>query len=214
MLTKIKKMIITLMNINEHPIAIQLKDSLSVPIGNVLDRLKVHPTLLNFIGLITGIISAFLIGSGNLSLGALIFLISGLADALDGTVARITDMENSFGAFFDSVCDRYVDTAVFLGVSWYFSANNMEFYTFACFVGIVGTVVTSYTRARAESLLLESRYVGFMNRPERVGLLMVGLIFHQVLPSIIWILALFTNITGIHRILYYSTQFRIKQKEL
>ena len=156
---------------------IQIKNNVSNPPGIILVKLGIHPTTINIVGLLAGLAAAFFVGFGNLFWGALTFLFSGLADALDGTVARLRREENDFGVFFDSVCDRYVDTAMFLGISWYFMQQQMPLYIFLSFMGLIGTVVTSYSSARAESLSLTSRYIGFMNRPERAILMFIGLVF-------------------------------------
>ena len=205
---KPNKILSVILNINEHPVVLQLRNRVARPLGRLLVGLGVGPTILNIIGLVTGILAAFLVGSGHFHMAALALLLSGLADVMDGTVARMRGVESAFGAYFDSVCDRYVDTAIFLGVAWYFMQQQAPLYVFLGFLGLVGTVVTSYARARAESLSMASRYVGFMNRPERVLLLLVGFIMPNTLPAIVWILAVLTNLTAAHRVLFYAAQFR------
>jgi len=205
---KIRPLFLSIIHINENPTAIRIRYGLTAPIGVLLVKLHVRPTALNLLGVLTGIISAVLIGQGKLALSAIAFLISGLCDALDGVVARALKVESDFGTFFDAVCDRYVDTAILLGVAWYFMAKAMPLYVFLTFATLVGTVVTSYSRARAESLSLSSRYIGFLNRPERVILLLVSLIFPQTLLAISWLLAVLSNLTAVHRILFYTAEAR------
>lgn len=205
---RVNDLISTLAHLNENPKAIQFRDRISAPLVSFLLAIGLRPTPINFIGLFAGLLAAFVVSWGNFSLAAIILLFSGLADMLDGAVARALKVESKFGVFFDSVCDRYVDTAFLLGLSWYFMNQSAPIYVFLTFATVVGTVVTSYSRARAESLSLSSRYIGFMNRPERIILLLIGVVFPQTLPAVFWILAILTNITAIHRIVFYSENAR------
>jgi phosphatidylinositol phosphate synthase len=193
-------------NLNENPTAIRLRYAATKPLAALLLRLKVRPTQLNLLGLIAGLVAAVVIAQGNFGLALLIFSISALSDGLDGVVARTLGVQSSFGTFFDSVCDRYVDTAVLLSIAWYFWEQTMPLNALLIFTAIVGTTVTSYSRARAESLSLSSRYIGFLNRPERVLLVIVGLAFPVTLGVISWILAIMSNLTAVHRVVFYSLQ--------
>jgi CDP-diacylglycerol--glycerol-3-phosphate 3-phosphatidyltransferase len=203
-------------NINENESAIQLKQRVIEPLGAVVLKLGLRPLPLNLLGLLLGLLTAFLIGFGELYFAFFVLLIAGLCDALDGFVARMLNIVSDFGVFFDSVCDRYVDTAILLGFAWYFMNQAKSLYVLLVFFTLVGTVVTSYARARAESLSLSSRYIGFMNRPERVIFLLAGLLFPQILFAIIWFLAITSNLTAIHRVLFYSREafLRARQKSL
>lgn len=205
---KIKELLSALAHINENPRAIEFRRKISAPLVSFLLAIGLRPTPINLIGLFAGLIAAIVVSWGDFPLAAIILLFSGLADALDGAVARALKIESKFGVFFDSVCDRYVDTAFLLGLSWYFMNQSAPLYVFLTFATVIGTVTTSYSRARAESLSLSSRYIGFMNRPERVILLLIGVIFPQTLLIICWILAIFTNVTAIQRILFYSADAR------
>ncbi len=213
-MNRIRNLLSMLAHINENPKAIQFRNKLSAPLVNFLLIIGLRPTPLNFIGLFAGLLAAFIVATGNFPLAAIVLLVSGLADALDGAVARALKVESDFGIFFDSVCDRYIDTAFLLGLSWYFMNQSASLYVFLTFVIVIGTVVTSYSRARAESLSLSSRYIGFMNRPERVILLLIGVIFPQTLLAICWILAILTNITAIHRIIFYSAEARQRAQNI
>jgi len=202
----IREQLSSLMHINENPKAVEFRNRVSAPLVGFLLKVGLRPTPLNLIGLFAGLVAALVVGTGNFPLAALILLFAGLADALDGAVARAIKAESDFGVFFDSVCDRYVDTAFLLGLSWYYMQQAATLYVFLIYLTVIGTVVTSYSRARAESLMLSSRYIGFMNRPERVILLLVGVIFPSTLPAVCWILAISTNLTAIHRIAFYSAE--------
>src|SRR5437763_15703826 len=117
---------------------------------------------------------------------------------VDGRVARATHQVTTFGAFFDSVIDRYSDIALFFGLLVYYARANHFFYL--VLVGIVMTtsVMVSYTRARAESLLPSCK-VGFLERPERIVLVIIGALFNRMAPAL-WVIAVLSTITAIHRI--------------
>ena len=121
-------------------------------------------------------------------------------DMLDGAVARLTGTATRFGAFFDSVIDRYSDIVLYLGLIIYF--GKMPRMTYVVLVGIciMGSMMTSYTRARAESLI-EKCKVGFLERPERVVLLILGTWFYHV-EHVLWVIAVLSNWTVISRIIF------------
>jgi len=105
-----------------------------------------------------------------------------------------------FGGFFDSVLDRYSDLAVLVGLQVYYASINRYFYVVLCAIVMMGTVMVSYTRARAENTIPRCK-VGFMERPERVVLVILGALTNRM-PHVLWILAIFTNITVISRMIY------------
>lgn len=206
----VRRVITGLSHINENPTAVRLRYRATAPIGLVLVSLGVRPTHLNLLGLAFGLLAAYAVGTAHPGVAAATLALSGFCDGLDGVVARRLRVESDFGTFFDSVLDRYVDTAVLLGMAWYFSRQAMELYVLLCFAAVVGTVVTSYARARAESLGLSSRYIGLMNRPERIVLLVVGFAFPPALTAVVWILAILSNATAVHRIVFYSAEARLR----
>lgn len=214
MMERLRSLLVALININENPTAVRARYTATAPLGTFLVKLGIRPTALNFVGLFTGLLSAVWIGRGEFSLAAIAFLFAGLADSLDGVVARALKVESDFGTFLDSVLDRYVDTAVLLGLAWYFMSRDMPLYVLLTFATVVGTVVTSYSRARAQSLALSSRYIGFMNRPERTMLLIVGLFFPSTLLVISWVLAVLSNLTAIHRIIFFSADAHRRASEI
>ena len=119
---------------------------------------------------------------------------------LDGAVARVSQSETRFGAFYDSVIDRYSDVIILQGLLVYYARNQMLGYVVLVGVVIMGSVLTSYTRARAESLILSCK-VGFMERPERIVLLIIGGLTNRM-EAVLWILAILGNWTVISRIYY------------
>src|SRR5438874_6632818 len=133
----------------------------------------------------------------------LVIIGAGIFDMVDGRVARATGQVTTFGGFFDSVIDRYSDVALFFGLLVYYARANRFFYVVLVAIVMTGSVMVSYTRARAESLIGTCR-VGFLERPERLVLVIIGAIFNRMAP-VLWVIAVFSNITVIHRI-YYTWQ--------
>jgi len=168
---------------------------------------RISPNVLTFIGLVINIGAAILFGYANADNQQRLFLYAGLViigagvfDMVDGRVARATGQVTTFGAFFDSVIDRYSDLALFFGLLVYYARANRFFYVVMVAVVMTGSVMVSYTRARAESLIGHCK-VGFMERPERIVLVIIGALFNHMAP-VLWVIAVLSNITVIHRILH------------
>lgn len=161
---------------------------------------RIHPNMLTAIGLIINAGAAVAFGAGKFMAGALIVIGAGLFDMVDGRVARHTNTATPFGAFFDSVIDRYSDLAIYFGLLVYYSRLNRLFYVALVALAMTGSVMVSYTRARAESLIPMCK-VGFMERPERIVLLIIGGLFNRM-AAVLWVIAVISNITVLHRIVY------------
>lgn len=179
-------------------------------IVNGLALTKISPNVLTFIGLLINTAAAILFGFANQSNYARMFLYAGLViigagifDMVDGRVARQTQQVTVFGAFFDSVIDRYSDVVLFFGLLVFYARGNRLFYVFLAAFVMVTSLMVSYTRARAEALIGKCK-VGFMERPERVVLIILGALFERwdVMPAVLWVLAVLSTITVIHRIQY------------
>jgi len=179
-------------------------------IVKVLTALKINPNILTFIGVLISLWAAFMFGYGALFQGGLIIILAGLFDMLDGEVARLSRSETRFGAFYDSVIDRYSDIIILQGLLVYYARHQMLGYVVLVGVVIMGAVLTSYTRARAESLI-QSCKVGFMERPERIVLLIIGSLANRM-EAVLWILAVLGNWTVINRI-YYTWKELPKPKQ-
>jgi len=171
---------------------------------------RVNPNVLTFLGLVINIIAAFFFGYANAEnqarmffYGGLVVIGAGFMDLVDGRVARATNRVTRFGAFFDSVVDRYSDVALFFGLLVYYARANRFFYLVLTAVVMVGAVMVSYTRARAESLIGSCK-VGFMELPERLVLVIIGALFNRMAP-VLWVIAVLSNVTVAHRI-YYTWQ--------
>jgi CDP-diacylglycerol---glycerol-3-phosphate 3-phosphatidyltransferase len=178
---------------------------------------RISPNVLTFIGLVINIIAAVLFGYANSSNYHRMFLYAGLViigagifDMVDGRVARATNQVTTFGSFFDSVIDRYSDVALFFGLLVYYARANRFFYLILVAIVMVSSVMVSYTRARAESLIGSCK-VGFMERPERIVLVIIGALFARwgAMAPVLWVLAVLSTITIIHRIAYTYQQTRI-----
>jgi len=129
---------------------------------------------------------------------------AGLFDMVDGRVARATDQVTRFGGFFDSVLDRYSDLLLFMGLLVYYSNINRNFYVVLTAVVMTGSVMISYTRARAENAIPKCK-VGFLERPERIVLIIIGALFDHMAQAL-WVIAVLSNWTVIQRMSYTYTQ--------
>jgi CDP-diacylglycerol---glycerol-3-phosphate 3-phosphatidyltransferase len=178
---------------------------------------RISPNVLTFLGLVINIVAAILFGYANAQnysrmflYAGLVIIVAGIFDMVDGRVARATGQVTTFGAFFDSVIDRYSDVALFFGLLVYYARANRFFYLVLVAIVMVSSVLVSYTRARAESLIGSCK-VGFMERPERVVLVIIGGLFARwgAMAPVLWVLAVLSTTTVIHRIAYTYQQTRI-----
>ncbi len=167
------------------------------PVGHGLYRAGITADGLTVIGLIIAIGTAFLIADGHLLLGVFGVVLTGLPDILDGSVARQSGRAGPRGAFFDSVCDRVADAALFIGVAWYLSETDDARYAVLAMAVLALSMLITYERARAESLGFQARG-GLMERAERLVLLGVGLAFDILVP-ILWVMLALTAFTAIQR---------------
>jgi CDP-diacylglycerol--glycerol-3-phosphate 3-phosphatidyltransferase len=160
----------------------------------------INPNLLTFLGLIVNFGAAANFAVGNFRTGAIIIFFAGFLDMLDGQVARRQNRVTAFGAFYDSTLDRYADMALYMGLLVYYSVSGRTPYVVLAAVATAGSVMVSYARARAESLIPLCK-VGFMERPERLVLLIIGGIFNRM-AQVLWVIAIVSTVTVIHRIFY------------
>ncbi|HVN80219.1 MAG TPA: CDP-alcohol phosphatidyltransferase family protein [Terriglobia bacterium] len=166
----------------------------------LVSALKINPNFLTLIGFVITLYASICLARGEFIKAGIAIIFSGIFDMLDGRVARITQSVTKFGAFFDSVLDRYSDMAIFVGLMIHYSKNQRMLYLILSGIVMMGAVMTSYTRARAESLIPLCK-VGFMERPERLVLLIIGTLSNKMAP-VLWVMAVFSNLTVIHRIVY------------
>ena len=181
--------------------------AIGIVCGSIIDRIvrwlalsRIHPNVLTFLGLVINTVAAFLFAAGNFRAAGLVVIGAGLFDMVDGRVARETNRVTKFGGFFDSVIDRYSDLALFMGLLVYYAAINRFFYIVLTAIVMTGSVMVSYTRARAECTIPQCK-VGFLERPERVVLIIIGALFDRMAP-VLWVIAVLSNLTVIHRMIY------------
>jgi CDP-diacylglycerol--glycerol-3-phosphate 3-phosphatidyltransferase len=169
-------------------------------IVSVLAATGVNPNFLTFLGLVVNFGAAVRFAVGGFRTGAFIIFFAGFLDMLDGQVARKQNRVTAFGAFYDSTLDRYADMALYMGLLVYYSVSGRTPYVVLAAVATAGSVMVSYARARAESLIPLCK-VGFMERPERLVLLIIGGLFNRM-GAVLWVIAVVSTVTVIHRIVY------------
>ena len=161
---------------------------------------RIHPNVLTFFGLVINAVGAVLLARGQFFAAGWVILGAGLFDMVDGRVARETNRVTLFGAFFDSVIDRYSDLALLIGLLVWYGKVNQPFYVVLTALVMAATVMISYTRSRAENLIPTCK-VGFMERPERVVLLIIGALFNKM-AAVLWVIAVLGNLTVVHRMMF------------
>ncbi len=161
---------------------------------------RVHPNVLTSIGLLINVWAGFLFAAGSFRWGGAVVIGAGLFDMVDGRVARETNRVTRFGGFLDSVLDRYSDLGVLVGLLVYYARINRFGYIVLTAIVMTGTVMVSYTRARAENTIPRCK-VGFLERPERVVLTIIGALFNRM-AQVLWILAILSNVTVVSRMIY------------
>ncbi len=160
----------------------------------------IHPNVLTLIGLLVNGAAAWILARGEFLYGGLIILSAAVFDLTDGAVARSANKVTRFGAFLDSVMDRYSDLILLTGLLVHYARIERFSYIVLTAVVMTGTVLVSYSRARAENLIPTCK-VGFMERPERIVLLIIGALFNRMAP-VLWVMAVLSNLTVIHRIVH------------
>ena len=178
------------------------------PIARFVSWTKISPNVISIIGFLLTIGVAVVISTGYLTLGGVLVFAAAAFDALDGTLARLTGRTSRFGAFLDSTLDRLSEAVIFLGLFVYFVDQGAQTELILIYMTVVGSLMVSYARARAEGIGVMLKD-GLLTRFERVVLLIIGLILNQiplVLWLVLWILAIFTNLTAFQRMwLVYRT---------
>ncbi len=174
------------------------------PIGAFFNRLGLTPNMITVTGLIGNAIGAYFLMQGEMLTGGLIILAMGPIDALDGTMARLRGESSVFGAFVDSVTDRYSELVIYLGLLLYYMQQGNWVNGMAVYLAAAGSVLVSYVRARAQALGYDTK-IGILTRLERYAVLAPSLVFN--IPIIgVWIIAVLANITAFQRILHIRQQ--------
>jgi len=197
------------------------------PFCKFLSGHGVSPNALSLAGLSLSLITGLIYASGSFFWAGAVLILAGTCDVLDGQMARLTGKISSFGAFLDSAIDRFSELFIFLGLAWHFSglsAENPEsalgsVVVLIIILALAGSFMVSYTRARAEGLGVDCK-VGWMQRPERLALLIVGsllagfpVVGQFIMIGTIFIIAALSNYTAVQRIIYVKNQLSGKSQE-
>ncbi len=170
------------------------------PVARALHRMGMTPNALTVLGFVLTLANAYLLAKGHLRLAGVLVLVFSALDAFDGTLARLTGQATRFGAFLDSVLDRFSEAAIYFGLLVFLANAGRREELYLTYVAIVGSQMVSYTRARAEGLGLSCQ-VGWFSRVERIIALSFGLVVGWLRP-ILWLLAIVTNLTAVQRMLH------------
>src|SRR5215813_14552105 len=167
---------------------------------NLCVRLRIHPNTLTLIGVLVNVAAAWALGFGRFMLAFVIMLIANIFDFIDGKVAHLTNTVSEFGAFWDSTLDRFSDLALLTGLIFLYSKLGRSDYVMVAALALIFSIMTSYARARAESLV-EKCKVGFMERPERIVLFMIGAATNRM-AGVLWVILVLSILTVANRIYY------------
>jgi CDP-diacylglycerol--glycerol-3-phosphate 3-phosphatidyltransferase len=174
------------------------------PLGKFFLQIGMTPNMMTTLGMLGNFLSAYFLSQGKMMLGGWVMLIVTPIDALDGTMARLRGDPSDFGAFVDSVSDRYAELAILGGLMYFFATQGNALGSTLAFAAASGSVLVSYIRARAESLGYESK-VGLLTRVERYLVLAPLLVFNKPMIAL-WILAILGNFTALQRIWFVRKQ--------
>jgi CDP-diacylglycerol--glycerol-3-phosphate 3-phosphatidyltransferase len=181
------------------------------PIGAFLNKLGITPNAMTMLGLLGNVVGAYFLARGEMFLGGLFMLICTPFDALDGTMARLRGEANEFGAFVDSVTDRYSELFILGGLLYYFTGQGDSVSTVVVYAAAAGSVLVSYVKARADSLKFDAN-TGILTRMGRYLVLAPLLLFNQPVIAV-WIVAILANFTAFQRIFKVRRQAHVEMKK-
>jgi CDP-diacylglycerol--glycerol-3-phosphate 3-phosphatidyltransferase len=167
---------------------------------NLCVRWRIHPNTLTLIGVIVNVAAAWALGFGRFMLAFAIMLVANIFDFIDGKVAHLLQLQSEFGAFWDSTLDRFSDLALLTGLIFLYSKLGRSDYVMVAALALIFSIMTSYARARAESLV-EKCKVGFMERPERIVLFMIGAVTNRM-AAVLWVILVLSILAVANRIYY------------
>jgi CDP-diacylglycerol---glycerol-3-phosphate 3-phosphatidyltransferase len=162
--------------------------------------LRIHPNILTFVGLLINVAAAYALARGRFVVAGFIMGVANIFDFIDGKVAHELNAVSVFGGFWDSVIDRFSDIALFVGLIYLYSRLGRTDYVMITALAMMFAIMTSYTRARAESLITKCK-VGFMERPERIVLFLIGA-FTNRMAAVMWVIGVLSVFTVADRIIY------------
>jgi CDP-diacylglycerol--glycerol-3-phosphate 3-phosphatidyltransferase len=167
---------------------------------NTSVALGIHPNVLTLVGVLVNVAAGVALAMDRFILAGVIMIVANIFDFIDGKVAHITNTVSRFGAFWDSTLDRFSDIALFLGLIYLYADLRRTDYVMVAAFAMMFSIMTSYARARAESLIDKCK-VGFMERPERIVLFMIGA-FTNRMAAVMWVIAVLSVVTVANRIYY------------
>ena len=170
--------------------------------------LRIHPNVLTFVGVIITGWSAVHLATGRFVTGGVIMVVANIFDFIDGKVAHETGLMSKFGGFWDSVIDRFSDILLFIGLIYLYSSLGRTDYVMVASFAMMFALMTSYTRARAESLIAKCK-VGFMERPERMVLFMIGA-FTNRMAGVLWVILVLSIFSVADRVIL---TYRVLEKK-
>jgi CDP-diacylglycerol--glycerol-3-phosphate 3-phosphatidyltransferase len=173
------------------------------PLRAIIDAcvaLRIHPNTLTLVGVLVNVGAAWALGYGRFVLAGVIMIVANIFDFIDGKVAHILQLQSRFGAFWDSTLDRFSDLALVTGLIFLYSKLGRSDYVLVAALTLIFSIMTSYARARAESLV-ERCKVGFMERPERIVLFMIGA-FTNRMAGVLWVILALSILAVADRIYY------------
>lgn len=178
---------------------------------NASVALGIHPNVLTLIGVLINVVAAVALGKEHFVLAGVIMIVANIFDFIDGKVATETGLISKFGGFWDSVIDRFSDIALFIGLIFLYSHLGRTDYVMITALAMMFSIMTSYTRARAESLIKTCK-VGFMERPERIVLFMIGA-FTNRMAGVLWVILVLSVFTVADRIILTYRELHDSQQE-
>jgi CDP-diacylglycerol---glycerol-3-phosphate 3-phosphatidyltransferase len=173
--------------------------------------LRIHPNVLTFVGVLINVAAAWALGLGRFVLAGVIMVIANIFDFIDGKVAVELNAVSAFGGFWDSVIDRFSDISLFIGLIFLYSQRERTDYVMITALAMMFAIMTSYTRARAESLIPKCK-VGFMERPERIVLFMI-VAFTNRMAAVLWVILILSIFTVADRIILTYRELRDAQQQ-
>jgi CDP-diacylglycerol--glycerol-3-phosphate 3-phosphatidyltransferase len=176
----------------------QVLANVLVPIASFVQLTGISPNVVTVVGFCLATVAAVFIAQGQFLTGGIVLLISGIFDALDGTLARVAGRVSRYGAFLDSTIDRYSEAVLCLGLLIYYNRLGNQTEVILVYLTIIGSLLVSYTRARAEGIGISCK-VGIFTRAERWITLSLGLLLNQMVIAL-WVLAVLSNLTALQRI--------------
>ncbi|MCX6012599.1 MAG: CDP-alcohol phosphatidyltransferase family protein [Chloroflexi bacterium] len=188
-------------------------EKIAIPVVKLIAKTRITPNILTVTGFGFNVVVAMLLAllpQSYFYIAGLVLIFASVYDMLDGALARMTGKSSKFGAILDSTLDRYSEAVILLGLLIFYTDPFKFLPVVLIFISLIGSTMVSYVRARAEGLGLKNE-VGLFTRPERIILLVIGLIISQTLIYVLWIMAIGTNITALWRLIHV---WRTEKKQL